>query len=66
MCHSQHMTPEIERIRSALRSGMIVKTRLAAAAAIHPNTLLHASNDDWSPNASTVRKLIDALDRIGA
>lgn len=60
------MIGEIERIQSSLRSGLIVKARLAQEAGIHVNSLSKVADPEWSPNLATVRKIIAALDRIGA
>jgi len=60
------MTEEISRIQSALSSGLFRFDKLAETAGVHRNTLRAATRKGWSPNAKTVQKLIDALDRAGA
>ncbi len=59
------MTPEIERIRTALASGLIVRKALAEKAKLHENTLRGATDPNWSPNAKTVRQIIDAMNEAG-
>lgn len=58
------MIAEIERIRTALKSGMVVKAHLAREAGVHVNTLAGAADEEWYPSTRTVRKIVGALDRM--
>ncbi len=59
------MTEEIQRIQRAIRSGMIVHTKLAKLARVHRNTVRRATLASWAPSATTVDKLIRALNEAG-
>ena len=51
----------ISRIREHLQQPGVTKTGLAAAAGLHPNTLLGMDRPNWNPTAETLRKLEDAI-----
>jgi predicted transcriptional regulator len=55
-----------DSIRAAVTTGGIKKTELAAEAELHRNSLGGVERDDWDPKASTLQKLVDALEAIRA
>jgi DNA-binding XRE family transcriptional regulator len=55
---------QVIAVQNAIRSGEVVKYRLAKASDVPRTTLIGVEKDGWNPNARTLAALIGGLDRL--
>lgn len=64
MSKEDDVTRQIRRIHTLLAEGRVNKHQLAVKAGIRPSSLTGLEKPDWNPLASTLAKLIQALDEL--